>query len=369
MIDIEKLISDLHECLQLTPLEITPAMVERQLNQLRSPAANASRLAATKALAGLVERNVTQLLETEYTARFDNYEVLVVPLPFCHAYSKPPHQIVIGNGLIQLLTACGYWAFYCEQLPESLGTIFPLPDFPNTPARNVIPIYLFVLLYRHYQYGEPLPNLRALVSEKDRATVDRQVRDAIAGAMTFILLHEMGHHELAHHENEMIKPIDFPLSVSQDLSQYQLQEFEADDFARKALHDALQPLHIAWINMALNFHLQRETLLGQRSSSHPIAVNRLRYASDCSQGNLMSPEAYATHLARMSESFERLEKNNAALHKNEQAALIDSVDGATAKSRLQAIYQTCPTELPTLYDFLNSETHLPDWTELLSVAS
>ncbi|MCI0590608.1 MAG: hypothetical protein L0Y67_03245, partial [Gammaproteobacteria bacterium] len=319
VIDPATLAKDIETCFNLTSADITPAMIQRQIDRLKREGAEITdEIRPTKALAELIARNLT-FLNSDKCEALVACEIYVVPLPLCMAYSKAPNSIIVGNGLINLISACGYWGNFVETLPLSLDEIKPFAQFPKTSVLDAVSTFLFALMYRHYQYGEALPDFRVLTADQSGNFPDRAVKDAVAGAATFILLHELGHLRLNHHiEDKQIMPIDVPLAVPQALSSYQRKELEADDFAMKAIQERLRPLHVAWINMALNFHLLRETLLAERSNRHPININRLAYANARSAGQIITPVYYAEHLEKMGKSFTNIERNTEAILENNQ---------------------------------------------------
>lgn len=366
MIDADTLANDLVTCLHLASHQVTPPMIERQIERIRREgSAVTANTAPSRALRALVQRNVERMLLEERAQMLAQSLVYVVPLPLCAAYSKPDGQIVIGNGLMNVLSACGYWAFLCEQLPAELMGIRPLPRFPSLSAWDAVSLYLFALIFRHYRYGEPLPDLRAWITPVTREEIDVQVKHSVAGAATFILLHEMGHIALSHHvRKDTLLPADFALSVEQSLSEYQIKEFEADDFAMASLRETLRALHLPWINMALNFHVQRETMLGERAPHHPISINRLSHAFSRRDG-VPTGRFDQSHLVRMSEAFVNIERNSAELRRQNRAALLDAMDREMLLSDLAILDRALARYGMPLAPVLDTKSELADWTTCL----
>lgn len=366
MIDPATLAEDIETCLSLTSAQITPVMIQRSIDRLRQQGSEITNdTKPTHRLAELVSRNLTFLKDDTRQALLSS-EVYVIPLPLCIAFAKSPHSIFIGNGLLNLITACGYWANFCESLPPSLDQIKPLKEFPTVSVSDAIHVYLFALMHRHHQYGEPLPDFRTLSVDRSGSHSDQFVRNAVSGAATFILLHELGHLQLNHISGEKpIRPIDVPLAVPQDLSNYQLKELEADDYAMMALEEKLRPLHSAWIDMALNFNLMQETLLGSRGQMHPININRLAYAHARIQGKKLTPIDYNEQIERMGHAHLNIEANNDKLREIEQKPLLDALTREEIMSKLELLDSFLQPVGFTIQTILDEQSELPDWTECL----
>ena len=365
--DAEILARDIEASFKLTTAEITPAMIQRQIDRLRREGSDLTGDPGPgKALTALVTRNLSFLRDGIVNA-LDRCEVYVVPLPLCVALSRPERTIVIGNGLLNLITAVGYWANFAETLPKELDEIKPLKRFPTTSVRDAVPIFLFILLYRHYQYGEVLPNFRALNGiELDK--LDSQVRDALAGAATFVLLHELAHLELGHRiPGERVFPIDVPLAVPEVLTRYQQMELEADDFAMQALEEPLRPLHFPWINMALNFHFHRETLLSERTERYPVNVNRLAYAHARTGGDARQPNAYAAHLERMGRAYTDIEAKHAEIWAMGKRPLLESLSRAEVVQELRILRSSLDASLRDSLEQVLTGQELPDWRTALHI--
>jgi len=366
VIDPAMLARDIETCFNVTSSEITPAMIQRHIDRLKRLGTKITNdTQPSRALAKLVTRNLSFLNSKEQEMLLA-CEVYVVPLPLCMAYSKAPNTIIIGNGLLNLITACGYWANFSETIPLPLDKIKPMANFPTISVREAIPVFLFAMMYRHYQYGEALPDFRSLMMDQSGTFPDQEVKDAIAGAATFILLHELGHLSLEHHlEDKQVLPIDAPLAVHQELSTYQRKELEADDFAMQAIQEKLRPLHIAWINMALNFHLIRETLLGERCNRHPININRLAYASVRSKGKQLTPANYSEHLEGMGNSFTNIETNNSIISESNKMPVLEALSRNEIISQLKFMDEHLSPIGMSVKNITEDNSELPDWTDLL----
>ncbi|MEW8071626.1 MAG: hypothetical protein AB2801_09785 [Candidatus Thiodiazotropha endolucinida] len=364
MIHAGELIEDLSACLKLAPYGIPESVINRQIKNLQHSHLNpSSAMTATHSLAALVQDKL-RFINQEKVEELLRCEIYVVPLPLCVAYSKPKPKsdsIILGNGLLNLICACGYWAFFVESLPESLDKHYPLEQFPRTSVRDAVPVFLFSLLYRHYCYGEPLPDMSRLIPNK----IHEKVRHAIAGAATFILIHELGHLRLGHLDNKNIRSMNVQLVVDEALSTYQLQELEADEYVLNAILPEYRPLHSLWVNMALNFHIQSEILLSHKSSEHPISVNRLSYANEMCEGRLMDPATYTRHLNTMGEKYNDLEEKNRRLKLRNTSPILDHYSRTELLEILEQLNPFLEPEGYGLREALYSDA--PDWHTMLKV--
>lgn len=365
-IDGARLADDLETCFRLTSDQVTTQMIRRQIEKIRLDSTIITQnTRPTLALAELVGRNMELFFVEEKAQALRDCTVYVVPLPLCAAYSSPANPIVIGSGLLNVIAACGYWAYNSELLPVELDAIKPLQRFPGVSARQAVPLLLFALIYRHYQFGEPLPDFRAWNKTESREALDQKVRHSVAGAAAFILLHELGHLALMHHDPETpVHPADIPLAVQESLSDYQLQEFEADDFAMTSLKPEYQKLHFAWINMALNFHLQRETMLGERGCRHPVNINRLNYAFARCNG-VQQGDYHAAHLQRMGLAHENIEHNHNELARQNRKGLLASFERDEILGELAGMAQYLAPHNIDLDAVTGENCELDDWTRCL----
>ncbi|MES9948969.1 MAG: hypothetical protein ABW118_08425 [Candidatus Thiodiazotropha sp.] len=364
MIHTDELVEDLSECLKLAPYAIPESVINRQIKNLQRSHLNpSSSMTATNSLAALIQDKLP-FINQEKVEELLRCEIHVVPLPLCVAYSKPKPEsdlIILGNGLLNLICACGYWAFFGESLPESLDKHYPLKQFTRTSVRDAVPVFLFSLIYRHYCYGEPLPDMSRLVPNE----IHEKVRHAIAGAAVFILFHELGHLRLGHLENKNIRPMNVQLVVDEALSTYQLQELEADEYVLKAILPEYRPLHSLWVNMALNFHIQAEILLSHKSSGHPISVNRLSYANESCEGRLMDAVSYTRHLKGMGESYNNLEEKNRRLKSRDTSPILDHYSRTEVLEILEQLDTFLEPEGYGLREALYSNA--PDWHTILKM--
>lgn len=230
--------------------------------------------------------------------------VYVLPLNICTAFGDFDAQdrpiIVISQGMIDLVASTILLANLGGQLPKALESFF-MPQFrKDMDASSLITNALFIMQVHHYRYGKPLPNFYELLPLE--ALHENAI--AINGALTFILLHELGHHELGHmeSENEPSSGLQTKLLIPENLSDYQQQELEADRFAMDSLIEEARVIGTFWQQHAMAFTLQLEIISGLLlSDGHPMALNRA-YHSD----TLRNDWGKVTEVAHQPEHFEGL---------------------------------------------------------------
>lgn len=305
---------------RLAVCDVDESVLDAYIDQLRLMSDwKDDALAPTIALAELVERNVKRFLTQDARQALARCEVFVTPIAYCGAYCDPPRTVVIGSGLVDFLMAYLYWGSFAHYLPDHLSEVFH-PNFPKTSVREVIPMLLLGLLYRYYAHGDPLPDYRPLANDSS----SEQVRHALAAALTFILLHELGHLELRHSENMngRARSIDLPFQVPEDFSTCKLQELEADDYARACMIESYRPLHPAWLNAALGPHVLLETVLSWRATEHPICINRLVHAQAQAQG-VVDRTSYLEQLQNSVDRYRSIERNHLDFRKQGTLPLLE----------------------------------------------
>jgi len=322
-----------------------------------------------QAFNSLIERNLLFLNKEKLKALAD-IDHFVVALPLYQAIAIPPKTVAIGHGLLNLLTACGYWAHFCADFPEEMEAIRPLERFPSSSLRELVTVLMFFLIYKHYKNPEdhPLPDFRTLFAGEREKDTDTKVKDAIAGAATFMLLHESGHLLLDHFSEEHEASISkFQSPIEQEFNRHQFIELEADEFAYNSIKDPLRPLHKAWISMALNFHIQREVLISERTESHPVNINRLAYADLVCEGDAVNPEDFLERLHKMGRSFENIEANNKELKARDSKPLTSLFDQQEIIQTLKQLNQHLAPFGLDISPILNRSSGLPEWHECFPV--
>ena len=370
--DSQILLDDIQACYQIAGASISAPMIQRQIDRIRRDGDAITRnTQSTHDLATLIARNMQLFIKSDIAQALGKTELFVIPLPLCVAYSKLPQQIIIGDGLLNVITACGYWGYVCEALPEALSDITPFDDFPTLSVQDAIPVLLFALIDRHYHYGEPLPNVREWALHY-QPTIDTQVQVATAGAATFVVCPALGHLALNHNEHgdATLRPYDVSFPVEQSLSNYQLQELEADNYAMMAIKDDYRPLYTAWMDMALCFHLQRETVLSERGEKHPITINRLQYAhSRCYQGEQQNPRTYyEQHLQHMGQSFNHIEQAHHELKAKQRPSLFALFSREEIIQRLSVVAPYLGDQAVYLDNIINDTHPFAHWKDCFEEA-
>ena len=207
--------------------------------------------------------------------------LFVLPFPICVAYSeiidgKTP-AIVISTGLIDLIASSILLAQFGAKLPPELETYYFLKLRRDMDANKLLMNAIFLSQVNFYRYGQPLPNITSMLSEK--AMVDSQI--AINGAITFVLLHELGHHQLGH---ILAIPVDNKVQhktlIPENLNIYMKQEFDADNFALGSTKEEVKIVGTFWQQQAMTFFTSLELVTGsQLDLEHPMSINR-SFSSD-----------------------------------------------------------------------------------------
>lgn len=345
---------------RLAPNQISDAMLDTYVNKLRQiDQWNDDALKPTRDFARLIYRNVTTFGTEVTLARLAENSVFIVPLSYCGAYTEAPDTIVIGSGFIDYLAAYLFWGAVIHELPDELSRLTH-PDYPTIPLRDLIPLLLIALLYRYLHHGEPLPNYRALLSESR----DELVLHSLAGGLTFVLFHELGHLVLNHHEeNQEVRLVNLPFQVPEALSTYKLQELEADSFARKALIEDYRPIQMFWMRAALGAHLLFETLVSSKGEDHPIGINRFVHAQHSSD-DAVDRSAYLEGLGLTVQQYQSLEAKNQTLGSSGHYSLLEQFTGERIRSLLHEINPH--TKRYGIDLMLATNTEMPDWRTLFA---
>tara|TARA_R110002049_G_scaffold285233_1_gene466029 strand:- start:239 stop:1345 length:1107 start_codon:yes stop_codon:yes gene_type:complete len=359
-----KLADDIDKGRHLTPNQVSGDLLDKHIDRLRAiDEWNDDALEPTKLLARLVHRNIRKLVTPETQAQLARSEVFVVPVPFCGAFSEGPQTIVIGSGFLDFLTANLYWGAVTHLLPENLSEIRH-PKFPNESIRDLIPVLLLALLHLYLENGDPLPNYRALLGQN----LDEQVQDSLAGSLTFVLLHELGHLILGHHGkyDQNIRFTDLPFQIPEDFSTYKTQEFEADNFARQAMVEDYRAIHMFWLRGALGPHFAMETMLSHRSETHPISINRLVHAQYTARDKV-DRAAYLDELEFLTKQYQSLEAKNATLRNQGKLAALERFTRDDLLDLLSELDTYLDGPVANLQLAITSE--MPEWHTIFSEPS
>ncbi len=260
---------------KLAPLAIDEAVVDQLLSDLQ---ANKDRVGSespdVQALKNSLNLNL-QFLKPEARVSLDkDVDLYVLPYRPCIAFSQicdktDRGQIVISQGMIDLVTASIYDATIQEIIPETLHST-PVGSLKK-PLLLLLNTCTALLRYRFYRFAEPLPDFHRIPLPYQ---AQLNCHASVPGALTFLLLHELGHIQLGHLEGSEARMSHYDMAFAQQLSDYQLQEAEADEFALDSLRDEAQILGPYWMAQALAFFVTLELLSGHVDSAHPLAINR-----------------------------------------------------------------------------------------------
>lgn len=276
MLGTEDIVRGILSARKVAPLTIDEAMLNRYVDMVRN------RRIVLKQDGKAFENFKQSLTETGLfvtdTAKQDlnKIAVYILPLPICLAYSEVrPNDvptIVISSGFVDIVASSIFLSQCSSILPKALDTFYALGLRKDMSVNSIITNAIFLLQVHFYRYGLPLPNLRAILSEKQIA--DAKV--SINGAITFILLHELAHIKLGHLETFPDKDFSRPTYVvPENMDAYKYQEQEADIYAMNCIKDEAKVIGTYWQQHAMSFFMSLELVSGGTLGiEHPMAINR-----------------------------------------------------------------------------------------------
>lgn len=250
-------------------------------------------------------------IKTERKNLFDKYDLFVLPEDICLCFAEPGSEthvpsVVLSTGMINLIGSTHFAAHVDAMIPQELSSFYLLL-YPQRPFAPLFTTVLFLFRYRYYRYAEPMPNFVSLIEPEKHD----ELRLMIGGAVTALILHELGHHELGHLEKEIARSMTYQMVVDQSLSDYQRQEAEADRFALESTVAEASPLVTYWLAQNLDFFIQLELMTGVRDQQHPLAINRSLNAGILRQDDLekfgLAPENPLAHSERLADIFRAME--------------------------------------------------------------
>lgn len=270
----EALLRGLRHGRMISPMMLDEYLIENALDIVREQQMSVST--DTKDVSSIREILSGQIdfLKLEIKSGIQNSNIFVLPLPHCIAftdYIDDKNCICLSQGLIDLVAAVLHMPQILPMLPDHIKDEQLLREMT---VSECLVNALFILLLRFYRFGEPLPNIRAVLPEDVLPDIDL----SISGAIAFIILHEYAHAALGHLEddapqssvNVQITPI-----IQEEFNRYQKEELEADQFALNSLLSEAVELGGLWRKQALTFFSWLELITGHHSSeSHPAAINR-----------------------------------------------------------------------------------------------
>jgi hypothetical protein len=291
-------------------------------------------------------------IKSEYKALFNKYDLFVLPEDICLCMAEPgsgthPPSVVLSMGMVNLIGSTHFAAHVDALIPAELNAFFSL-RYPQFPVANLFTTLLFLFRYRYFRYAEPMPDFSTVIAEEKLG----ELKLMIAGAVTAMLLHELGHHELGHLDTEKARSMVYDMVVFESLSDYQRQEAEADHFALDSVIAEASPLISYWLEQNLDFFIQLELMTGIRDKYHPLAINRALNAGILRQDDLskfgLLPEDRRVHGERLAQKF--LVTENAAIQAENQLAQIGRESCFDILADVAAILKPLGTDLAPLLD-------------------
>lgn len=219
-----------------------------------------------------------QLIRDEAIVKLLNCQIISIPAPICNAkvkIRKGIPYIFIFDGLLDMAVATAEMSFVIQGLPTELDNSFPISNFPDISTKAWATLISTALINRFLTHGEALPNFQLLIPSP---TIRGHIEHALLGVVWWTLLHELGHIELGHmqlEEGQSRLTISKEMLVNEEISIFQHQEFEADEYVFNCLTDMGKKAFYSWTNSALGPVMMIETLLSKSKDTHPLSINRL----------------------------------------------------------------------------------------------
>lgn len=282
ILSTEQLIHGLKNGRSFTPFSIDPEIIDSYIEHIKvQRMVLRTNSVESDQLARHIKEQIV-FVSPERRKELAQSEIYVLPFPLCNAYAEGPespggnYKIVIGSGLIDLIANTVFLSHLESILPPELNEYHFIRYRRDMSVSQLFSNAVFVLHFRFYRFCEPLPNLYSLLKPQ---MID-ECKKAINGALVFSLMHELGHHKLGHFNGwRGLRPMNYEFVISEDMSDKQHEELEADDFAMNSLIDDAKILSTFWLPHALTFFMQMELVSGQTSDElHPMALNRSFYS-------------------------------------------------------------------------------------------
>lgn len=281
----------------------------------------------TTMLAKLMARYLPLITESA-VEKLGNCNVVLVPIPVCNATAKTKKgesYIAIFDGLLDVAISQIEMSYIVQCLPEELDAIFPREDFPTVSVKSWLAVIFSSFIRRFITHGEPLPNFRAI---SPSLSIDTEVEHAFLGTAWWVILHELGHIELGHTRfvNGGARPsICEELIVSEIISEFQKQEFEADQFVYSCLTDEAKKAFYAWTNHALGTSLMIETVMASERGTHPLTINRLNNALAITKGmdEISKEVSSREYLNRHGEAHKNIHKEHQSIREQGQSPVFE----------------------------------------------
>jgi hypothetical protein len=260
------------------------------------------------------------LIKKDAIDKLSRCDVISIRAPICNAVSAlngSSPTIVLFDGLLDTAVTWIEMSYAVQGLPERLDQTFPIADFPTVSTKSWTAAIFCALINRYFTDGDPYPDFRVLLRSE---SIRGYVAHAFMGAAWWTLLHELGHIELGHNRypSGTYRPaLSDSLIVSESISAFQNQEFEADAFVYESLTDDGRKAFYAWTNYVLGAILNFELLYPRPHGTHPLSINRLSKAHELSKADdamaveFKTAEKLSSH-GRMFENVKSLTASNRA---------------------------------------------------------
>ena len=262
---------------RVAPMYIDEALVDRMVAEIERDRIALRSDGDENAQLNKLTQITYPFLRDDIREKLTSTAIFVLPYAPCLAFVQISDQtgqgqIVISEGMIALVSAGIKDAWLQKLIPSHLETK-PVGRL-GQPLQLVLNATTTLLRYHFYRYGKPLPNYYGVLDQEAR----RNIAIALSGALTFMLLHELGHLALGHLNRETTRLAHYDMVFAQDLTDYQLQEAEADQYAMDALKPEAIDLGPYWMSQSLAYFIQFELLSGTVDHEHPLAINRNYFA-------------------------------------------------------------------------------------------
>lgn len=263
----------------LGPFTVTDEVIDSSINRIEQ-----QRLALntdspeSKALWTMIDQPL-EFVRKDRLQQLNDCDIYVLPLPLCFAFAEATNEaerIVVGQGLVDLIAHTVFASYLQSKIPSKWNSFHLLKYRRDMNLPALLATNLFLHQQHFYCHNYPLPDITSIISPEEK--LEGQI--GIGGAVTFILLHELGHHRLGHLDNEAVRPQHFTNLVNETLNPIQQQEYEADQFALESLLEPARVIGTYWQRNAAAFFTELELVSGERSEEHPLSINRSHYSAN-----------------------------------------------------------------------------------------
>jgi len=221
-----------------------------------------------------------ELLEPAAAARLERVQIFGVDIHICDALPRidaGQDQVVVFDGLLYLIR------FHVDMINAMVLLQSQRADAHVTVDGEEMPLWLALSLAGHalivdaIQSGRPLAGLGDLMGP----VAQRRAEIGYAGAVLFLLLHELGHIDCGHlTHGSRSERSEGMLRVPEALTAHQQNELEADAFAMRCLRGEIRSEFVSSVMFCLAPFAFAQTFATLDAPTHPLAVNRLARIAD-----------------------------------------------------------------------------------------